>query len=118
MAVPGFAEGDLNSTHQPKVNSVMMNASHAIDGRCLLGTGAAFWRMVMTGCFFGRGGGAAFTLGGARSLTALDSPILGTGGGARFPSDRPKRLSVLFSLLCLFGSSLGASERREGVLIG
>jgi hypothetical protein len=72
----------------------------------------------MTGCFFMSGGGAALTLGGARSLTALGSAILGSGGGARLSSDSPKRLRVLLSFLGLFGTSLGASERREGVLIG
>jgi hypothetical protein len=118
VGVAGVVEGDRNSTHQPKVNSVMRNANQPIDGRFLVGAEAACSRIVMTGSFLRSGGGAAFTLGGARSLIALGSPMLGSGGGASFPSDRPKRLSVLVSFLCSLGASLGARERRDGVLIG
>jgi hypothetical protein len=59
------------------------------------------------------------TLGGASSLSAFGSaPNLGTAGAASEASSRPKSFRVLLSLFCCLRSSLGASERREGVLMG
>jgi hypothetical protein len=114
------AGGGRESTPQPKGSSVTAKASHAIDGRCRAGAAAAgaSSRTVITGGFFGMGGGAAFTLGGASSLIALGSPILGTPGGANVPSVRPNRSSVLLSFFCCFGAPFGRSDRRDGVLMG